>query len=134
MLTQETGDLTFQREKFEDYFVRLRWSKQALREFVDKRIDFLFRRKYTTDNVAFADVFTANVGSVAPFDYMIDRTLMRPRDILMFVNACIKRADGHYEVGASFIRKAEVDYSRARLEALTTEWQSAFPTLNVSLR
>lgn len=130
-VVQETGDLTFQREKFEDFFVRLKWSKVQLKEFVDKRIGLTFRRQYSAAApVQFEDLFQHRVGQVDPFDYIIDRTLMRPRDVLTFVNACLEQAEGQTIVTASLIRRAEGEYSRIRRQALEYEWQSAFPQLS----
>lgn len=126
---QETRDLSFQREKLDDYFVHLSWDKKLLRELVDSRIQKLFRKQYSQGAIHFDDVFPYNVGSISPFDYMIDRTLMRPRDIIAFVNQCLRAAEGTYEVTGQAIRKAEIEFSRIRRDALTEEWQSAFPTI-----
>jgi hypothetical protein len=126
---QETRDLGFQREKLDDYFVHLKWNKILLKELVEKRIQALFRRQYTQGVISFEDVFPYNVGNANPFDYMIDRTLMRPRDIIAFVNECLKAAQGTYEVTGSTVKKAEIEFSRIRREALEQEWQSAFPSI-----
>lgn len=126
---QETRDISFQREKLDDYFVHLNWNKGLLRELVDSRIQKLFKKQYTQGTIHFDDVFPYNVGNVAPFDYMAERTLMRPRDIIAFVNQCLKAAEGTYEVTGQTIRKAEIEFSRIRRDALEQEWQSAFPTI-----
>jgi hypothetical protein len=108
----------------------MRWTKALLLDLVRKRVRALFRRKYSpSDVIEFEDVFQYNVGNVDPFDYIIDRTLMRPRDVIAFVNQCLIASEGGYEVSASHVRKAENEYSRVRREALEQEWQSAFPTL-----
>jgi hypothetical protein len=128
-VVQETRDITFQREKFEGYFVHLKWNRSDLKALVDKRIVFLFRRQYTQADIYFEDIFTQKVGNQEAFEYIIERTLMRPRDAIAFVNECLEMAQGHYEVTATMIRKAELEYSRIRREALEQEWQSAFPTI-----
>jgi len=58
---------------------------------------------------------------------------MRPRDIIAFINECIQAADGRSEVLLSDIRRAEVEYSRKRKDALEQEWRSCFPTLGALL-
>lgn len=126
---QETKDLSFQREKLDDYFIHLKWTKALLKQLVESRIQTLFHRRYTQSTIYFADVFPFNVGNADPFDYMVERTLMRPRDIIAFVNECLKVAQGTYEVTGSMIRKAEIEFSRIRREALEQEWQSAFPSI-----
>lgn len=127
---QETGDLTFQREKFEDYFVRLSWTKKQLRELIDRRVGLLFRRQYSAcSDVKFEHVFPHKIANIDPFDYILERTLMRPRDVITFVNACLEQAAGRHEVTAKAIREAEGNFSRIRRQALEYEWQSAFPSL-----
>jgi hypothetical protein len=130
---QETGDLTFQREKFEDLFVRLKWTKGQLKELVEKRIGHLFRHQYTIDGVSFESIFHHRIGGAEPFDYIAEHTLMRPRDVITFVNECFEKSEGHYQINAASVRKAEVEYSRLRRSALEYEWQSAFPQLPLLL-
>ena len=128
-VVQETGDLTFQREKFEESFIRLRWDRNSLRDLVQRRIKLMFRRQYTNDDILFEDIFTSKVGNQDPFDYLIERTLMRPRDLISFINECIKASEGKYEVSPQTIRNAEKEFSRIRKQALEYEWLSTFPTL-----
>ena len=113
---QETKDLTFQREKLDDYFVHLKWTKPLLKELVDRRIQQLFRKQYTQDTITFDDIFKAKVGNMEPFDYLLERTLMRPGDVIAFVNECLNEAQGNYEVTATVIKKAEAQFStKARI-------------------
>ncbi|RWK29336.1 P-loop NTPase fold protein [Mesorhizobium sp.] len=128
-VVQETKDISYQREKSEEYFVKIKWNRFELRSLADSRILKMYRRQYTTQDVHFEDLFPYQVGRVDPFDYIIERTLMRPRDVIAFVNQCLRAADGTLEVTATHIRGAEREYSRLRREALEHEWQSAFPTL-----
>ncbi|RTE93397.1 DNA repair ATPase [Bradyrhizobium sp. LVM 105] len=128
-VVQETGDLTFQREKFDEYFIRLLWEPGELKDVVQKRVRLLFRRQYTGGEVSFEDVFPYNVGRIDPFVYMLERTLLRPRDIIAFVNEALKLASGQYEVTSTQIREAEGAYSAGRRQALEQEWKTTFPTL-----
>ncbi len=128
-VVQETKDLTFQREKLDDYFIHIKWTKPLLKQLVDERIQALFRKQYTQGVIHFEDVFPYNVGNVDPFEYIVERTLRRPRDVIAFVNECLDAAQGTYEVTGTAIKKAEVEFSRIRREALEQEWQSAFPSI-----
>lgn len=132
-VVQETSDITFQREKFEDHFIHIKWSKNDLRQLVDKRISTVLRRQYTGTNVLFKDVFTKNIKNKDPFDYMIERSHMRPRDLIAFVNECLAVADGQYEIAPTHIQRAEAEYSRKRRDALVQEWKSTFPSLSEML-
>jgi len=128
-VVQETKDLSFQREKFEDYFVRIHWSRSELKAMINKRVGALFRRQYSDSNICFDDLFPYKMHNQDAFDYIIERTLMRPRDVISFVNECISASEGNTEVSVSHMRQATVEFSRKRLDALEQEWLSAFPTL-----
>jgi hypothetical protein len=128
-VVQETKDLTFQREKLDDYFVHLKWTKNLLKDVVDRRIQQLFRKQYTQAPITFDDVFRNKVGGMEPFDYIIERTLMRPRDVIAFVNECLNEAQGDYEVTATVIKRAESQFSTKRRASIEQEWQSAYPSI-----
>jgi hypothetical protein len=128
-VVQETRDLTFQREKLDDYFVHIKWTKILLRRLVNLRVQSLFRSQYSARAIEFEDVFPFNVGNVDPFEYIVERTLMRPRDVIAFVNECLEVAQGSYEVTSTMIKRAEINFSRIRRDALEQEWQSAFPSI-----
>ena len=133
-VVQETADLSFQREKFEDLTARLFWSKADLKLLVERRIHALFKRQYTGAPVSFVDVFPQSMGGgKATFDWMLERTLMRPRDIIAFVNEAMDAADGQSVINATALRKAEVEFARKRKDALLQEWKSSYPTLDKML-
>ncbi|OBX19255.1 hypothetical protein A9995_09065 [Erythrobacter sp. QSSC1-22B] len=128
-VVQETADLSSQREKFEDYFIKMKWSKSDLKRLVDLRLVELFKRQYTGDDIAFDDVFPSTMGGRKTFDWLLERTLLRPRDMIAFVNECITASDGRSEILVSDIRSAEVEFSRKRRDALEQEWRSCLPSL-----
>jgi hypothetical protein len=129
-VVQETKDLTFQREKLDDYFVHIKWTKSLLRSVIENRIQSLFRKQYSGGTISFDDVFTTNrVSGSLPFDYMIERTLLRPRDIISFVNECLAAARGRYDVTAAIIKQAETEFSTKRRHSIEQEWQSAYPQI-----
>ena len=132
-VVQETSDIAFQREKFEDNMVRLVWTKKDLKAVVDERIKLLFKRKFTSDCVTFDDVFPNKVSNKDAFDRIAERTLMRPRDVIAFVNEAIDAAAGQATVSNSALRKAEGEFARKRKDALIQEWRSAHPALGKML-
>ena len=125
----ETAEVSFQREKFEDYFINIFWDKAELMSLVEKRLIELFKRQYTNESIGFAEVFPETVSQRKTFDWMLERTLMRPRDIIAFVNECINAANGRSKILVSDIHKAEVEFARKRKAAMEQEWLSCFPTL-----
>ena len=71
----------------------------------------------------------ARVDGEDSIDYVVRRTLMRPRDIIVFFNRCIERAEGSPAISATQIKEAEGTYSRDRLRSLADEWYADFPNL-----
>lgn len=128
----ETKEAGFQEEKYEDYYFRIRWSLGDLEQLVDKRIRELYRRKYKADAVRFADVFpTVKRGRPDPLRYILQRTLMRPRDAIAFVNECFRLAENRERVSWKVIRAAEGTYSDRRIRAVCSEWRAHYPSIDV---
>ncbi len=126
---QESTSTGFQREKFSDYVIRIRWTEKELKEVVNRRIRLLYSRKYTKKDVSFEDIFPNIVKGEKPIKFLLDRTLLRPRDIIAFVNYCLEEAEDRVDVSSSQMLAAERHYSAERLSALCDEWRTAFPTL-----
>jgi hypothetical protein len=127
---QESRDAGFQREKFQDFVVEIKWKSADLKSLINKRINRLFLWRYTSQNVTFEDIFTPKIPpNRDTFEYMVERTHMRPRDIMAFVNKCLEVAEGSTEVSAKQLQRAEEAYSAERYNALLDEWRTSFPTL-----
>lgn len=121
----ETRSSGFQSEKYEDYIVRVKWDSKQLKKLVNKRINFLFKRQYSQENVTFEDVFSEKVtNSGSPFAAMLERTLYRPRDVINFVNMCLEASEGNGSVIRKSFSVAERNYSANRLTAMAEEWQN----------
>ncbi len=113
----------FQMEKNEDFIARIKWTKDELYSLVDKRINHLFRYKYTATDVHFGDVFKDNYDNKSKtFSYMLERTLNRPRDLIKFVNFCFEVSEGKSEISKNNFSTAEGLYSIDRRDALVHEW------------
>lgn len=126
---QENKDQGFQREKYNDFIFEMRWSESELKEMVNKRISFLYKRKYTKQNVRFEDLFPDQIKGDRTFKYLLDRTLWRPRDIIAFVNACLEKAENNVLISPNHVSEGEKTYSAQRYDALLDEWRTAYPTL-----
>lgn len=126
---RETKDDGFQSEKYQDYFLTIRWTREQLRSLVNKRINYLYRWRYTKQNVFFQDVFQGKVRKTDPFQYIVERSLMRPRDIIEFINTCFETAEGSVSLNQSRVLAAERVYSGRRYDALVDEWIAAYPAI-----
>lgn len=135
LVFDKTRNSGFQEEKYEAYLSALQWSKNELQELLSIRIAEVYRRQYTSDNVKFKDIFPARErqNSGEPIDYILDRTLLRPRDTLQFVNECFTAAADRSRISWKSINNAEARYSNKRMKSLTEEWSDFYPALSVTL-
>lgn len=126
---RETRSSGFQEEKYEPLFLRLRWPKHSLIEVLDLRIRKLIRRQYTKRAVSWQEIFPRTVAKRRTAQFIVERTLYRPRDIIQFANFCLESAEGRSEVSVTTIRQAEGRYSERRFRSLGDEWFSEYPDL-----
>tara|TARA_R110002049_G_scaffold217972_1_gene389426 strand:- start:1310 stop:2947 length:1638 start_codon:yes stop_codon:yes gene_type:complete len=119
----------FQEEKFKALYLTLKWEKPELEKMVEARINKLIKRHYTKEDVPFKDVFPAHIDGQNTWDYMLARTFLRPRDIIVFINECLELSPGRPNISASIIKDAESNYSSERLQSLANEWKNILPDL-----
>lgn len=133
-LTRSSG---FQEEKYESYILDVKWTGQQLIELISKRIQEVYKKQYTRDNVEISDVFPTPRGGGKgkyPMEYIIERTLYRPRDILQFVNECFMVALNRERISWDSIHKAEATYSIKRLRSLKEEWGDIYPSFEETVQ
>jgi hypothetical protein len=119
----------FQEEKYESLYLDLSWTAEQLTEVLDKRIDRMVRQSYTKQSVTHKDLLPKNVEKQPTIEYVLERTLMRPRDMIIFFNACIRQARDNPTVTVEMLKEAEGEYSRQRLRSLADEWVADYPEL-----
>lgn len=56
LIFEKTRGPGFQTEKYEDSILEIRWTKEQLFRFADKRISEVFKRQYTQRTVSFDDI------------------------------------------------------------------------------
>lgn len=124
---------SFQPEKYEGIVLEIRWNQADLRKIIDRRIDYLFKKKYTKQGVRMYDLFPKSIRKNDTFDFIVERTLMRPRDLIAFVNLILDRAAGATVITPRHITDSEPEYSKKRYQALCYEWKSMHPNLGIYL-
>lgn len=127
-LTRSSG---FQEEKYESYILDIKWTPEQLTELIQKRVGEVYRKQYTRDNVKIQDIFPKPKGGptgLTPIEYITERTLLRPRDILQYVNECFSVALNRERISWDSIQKAESVYSLKRLRSLKEEWGDIYPS------
>jgi len=135
LVFNQTRDSGFQEEKYEAYLELISWSKSDLRNLLNDRVTETFRKQYTSEYVKFSDVFPLpqkrGVGSA--IDYIVDRTLLRPRDAIQFANECFFVASDRTRISWRAIYAAEANYSQKRLRSLNEEWSEYYPGLKMTI-
>ncbi|MGB3494375.1 MAG: hypothetical protein WBA57_16730 [Elainellaceae cyanobacterium] len=129
-----TRDPGFQEEKYRDSSIDLLWSNEDLVKILDLRIDKLVRSQYTKQKATHNDLLRpVHTGKkkIRTIEYMLQRTLSRPRDLIQFFNICITLSDGKPKIDASTLTQAEGNYSRDRFRALVDEWIGVYPNLGL---
>lgn len=123
---EKTKSSGFQAEKYDDLFQPIIWSGDVLREMASKRVGYLFRDQYTGKEITLSEVLAAKVGDKDGFEYILERTLDRPRDVISYMNECFEVGAGQHKLSNKVIRDAEALYSAKRLRSLSDEWREAF--------
>jgi hypothetical protein len=128
-----TSDGGFQEDKYSGLNLNIAWTRDELRQLLDARVQALVRQRYTKEPVKLKDVLRGNVGkrkdSEAAIDYLLDRTLLRPRDAIQFLNACLEQAVDQPAITLQMLFQAEAKYSQQRRIALADEWSEHYPRL-----
>jgi hypothetical protein len=97
------------------------WTPELLQEMVNKRLP---------TGVSVSEIFEPGDmrGSTSPFDYIVKRTFLRPREVIQFLDECQRKAaPGAFEITKDNIRVAEERYSKWKVDDLRQEFAKAFP-------
>jgi len=115
-----------QREKFKPLYANIQWTESELKELVSKRLEYISNNALNLQ-LAF-DKLKKNHRT--GFDYMLERTFLRPRDVISFVNHTIIEANNRPNLSNTLIKKAESLYSQDRLQAIEDEWGENYGDIN----
>lgn len=120
-----------QEEKDKSLILPIQWDVREIREMLDKRVNYLIKHQYQGSAITkFDDIFNFTVKDQPADNYIIERTMLRPRDAIDFVNLCLAEADGSTELCEDFLLEAEEKFYVSRKKALYKEWASLYPHIN----
>ncbi|HDY9015162.1 TPA: DNA repair protein [Citrobacter koseri] len=120
-----------QDEKDQSLIYAISWDKDEIREIINSRVNQLVKNRYqSSQNVTMKDIFDFQVLGINADDYILDRTMLRPRDAINFVNLCLAECHGVVELNEDIVLMAEEKFYSSRKRALVTEWKSIFPYIN----
>lgn len=127
--------LNRQTEKDNAFTLKINWTKNMIYDLLDRRIDYLFEHKYQKkQKVSLKDIFFDKIEGENATDYIISRTMLRPRDAIAFVNLCIANADGKSSVSKDNILDAENEFKYDRVSSLENEWINIYPNIQVYIK
>jgi hypothetical protein len=73
-------------------------------------------------------------GGITPFNYIVKRTFLRPREVIQFTSVCIQQAGKRATfVGKDQVRAAEERYSTWKVDDLKQEYRKAIPEFELIL-
>ncbi|GGS10488.1 MULTISPECIES: P-loop ATPase, Sll1717 family [Streptomyces] len=119
-----------QEEKFRALALRMRWTAAELQELVSERIKVATAGFDVQLRSVYDILPRSNVTRGDALAYMLQRTLMRPRDIIAFFNETLASSGRGERLTWEDIRGAEEAYSRNRLLALRDEWKTSYPGID----
>jgi hypothetical protein len=125
-----TRDAGFQEEKYRSLYLNMQWTESQLLVMLDKRINSLVRQTYTKKSVGYADLLPRKIErNYDAASYLVERTLMRPRDLIEFFNSIMETAAGKAVISKEMLLQGEGIYSKNRLRSLQDEWIADYPSL-----
>lgn len=119
-----------QEEKFRALVLDLRWTRRDLESLLDERVAAAASHA-SHEARSIKDLLPAANNTMGkPVDYILDRTLLRPRDAIAFANECLAVGVGKGRLSWDDIKTAEREYSSKRLLALRDEWKGTYPGIS----
>ena len=121
-------------QKYRDIIETIRWDEDSLLAVVSKRIRYSVPGLMDLNDEGCWDVVFANTlqyRKTKSFNYMIDRTLYRPREIIQFCTDALEesRKQSIQHIDYSVISAAELEYSNARMKDIAAEYRFQYPGL-----
>lgn len=122
-------------QKYRDLLERVSWNEAGLQSLIAARLryavpELLGKSDEICWNALFAE--TLSYRQNRSFNYMIDRTLYRPRELITFCTDAIdaaRQSNGHTPLDYAAITQAEEVYSEARAKDIAAEYRFQYPGL-----
>ena len=121
----DTASRHAQGEKHRAAAVHIGWTAPQLEDLLDDRIGVTCQR-YGCQVTRLRDLLPSRRRGERAIEYILSRTLMRPRDAIMFLDESLRRNGPPKRVTWGHIEAAEKEYSKERLLALGDEWKDPY--------
>ena len=132
------------KNKWGDFKVELNWDKERLQQLIAFRISRALKWN-AVDALTFERAWSLVFGkekvrygtrkhkTISTFDYIIRSTLMRPRDLVVYLQSCAEGAlssDRSRQIGPDIIRKVDKAFSNYLRDELTDELFAVLPDIS----
>lgn len=108
---------------------RIRWEKDNLISVINQRINYNRRQQgLPVAGYPFYEVFPGTVGTSNTDNWMIERTLSRPRELLQLARYYSESVEGE-NPDDEVLKSSEANYSSWKLDDLCTEYSNQYPGL-----
>lgn len=130
-IESEFNSRTYQREKLDDQRIRLKWNNFDLTNLIELRLNAI-SEKERYRNTHLNELLPKKPGGpVSGKEYIFNRSLDRPRDIIDFFNKAAKESELSNSISWKSLYAAEEAYSLGRLRSLIDEWQANCPGIEL---
>ena len=120
-------------QKYRDVIEIINWNEETLKELIAKRIKyFVPHLRNLSDDDAWNAIFSEQIQyrKAKSFNYIIDRTLYRPRELIQFCSDILNENRTHkFPMDYNEISSAELRYSEDRTKDIAAEYRFQFPGL-----
>lgn len=108
---------------------RIRWEKEGLISLIEERIVFNFKNiGEDSGGNPFTKVFSATTGTHNTDNWLVERTLSRPRELIQIARFYTESISG-CEPNGDTLKACESSYSSWKLDDLCTEYSNQYPGL-----
>lgn len=117
-------------QKVRDLLRYVEWDEAGLKTLIEKRIQSAM--ELSSREEAWTRLFAEEMpDGESTFQYIINRTLFRPRELIQFCNQCIEEAPNNAAlIDSGTIKSAEATYSRDRAQDIAAEYGSEYSGLD----
>lgn len=122
-------------QKVRDVIEVINWSEDSLKELITNRIKYVYKdlKNLSIDEI-WNSIFSDSIDyrNAKSFNYMIDRTLLRPREIIQFCadSVEIAKKTKNFPINYFEISQAEANYSEQRTKDISAEYKFQYPGFN----
>lgn len=124
--------LSHDAEKHSDIIEELSWDGPELLKLISARVRHsVSGLSVFDDRQIWNEMFVSELHGTDSFKYIIDRTLNRPREIILFCSQILKisRNRGIWPIDLAVVEEAERQYSKQRTKDIASEYRFQYPGL-----